>query len=353
MNPAQWRKSLQKEVPGAVLIAGADSGLRRRSLDYLREALGADRDEEHFTGEFDRAELADALQTLPFFGSARLCILECDRLTGETADFVVAQAESARPPNHLAVLLPRLDKRGKLYKALSKRTVDCAPLKEPQLRRAAAIFLKERGVSAEAEAVEHLLLAAGGNVEALENRIESLSLLVEPGGTIDGETARRALSATPGFNPFTFCDLLTGDRPVEAVAATQRALEAGEEPLRLIGLIARHYRIAQLVRHLGLRRSSDAEIARAVGVYASYLSGYKAAARRLSHHDLLCAQRCLLSYDAAFKLGLPAPRTAFLELVYALARRGEAGWPNFLADLPERLEMSPSADPAPVLRPTG
>lgn len=353
IKPAQLRKNLQQAVPGTVLLVGADAGLRRRCLAYLRDALGAERDEEYFD-ELTRLDgLEDALLTPPFFGGSRLCLLELggERLNDELIGKLTRLAKLAEPPNHLVLLAAKLDRRGKLFKKLAGFAVDCEPLDEALLRRAAEIFLAERGVTADAEAVEHLVLASGGDVEALENRVETLSLNVGAGEAISGELAREALSATPGFNPFRLCDLITAGRPVEAVALTQRGLNGGEEPLRLLALLARHYRISLLVGEQLTRRSSDAEIARAVGVSAYHLSGYKAAARRLGRLGLLRSQRCLLSCDAALKLGLPQPATALLELVYALARGGEAGWPDFLDELPGAGGFH--VEPHPALLPTG
>jgi DNA polymerase-3 subunit delta len=351
MKPAQWRKHLKQQLPPVCLLAGEDPGLRRRALEHLRSALGGDVDEEHFDGDFDPAELADALQTLPFFSGARLTVLRAGRLTGERAERLLALAARVQAPNYLALLLEKLDKRSRLYKRLAEVTVDCSPLGEAELRRSVQYFLKQRGVRADADAVEYILLAGGNSVESLENRVEALALLINDGETLTAEQVRRALSASPDFDRFGLCDLLTAGRPAAAVAQARIGLVAGEEPLALIGLIARHYRIVQLVGHLLRLGRSDKELSSATGVYYKYLGQYKAAAGRLSAEEVLNARRVLTSFDAALKLGLPDPPTAFLELIYVLARGGEAGWPNYLADLPGALDPEPTAAVPAVLRP--
>ena len=315
------------------LIAGPEAGLRRRALAALRDALGAGADLERYGTDVAPGELADAVQTPPFFGAARLAVIEGDTLTAELVDTVLKLLPGVSPPNHLAVVLERLDRRSRLSKELKDSTVECEPLKEGDLRKAAVHFLDERGVKADPRALE-LILAAAGSLDALENTCESLSLLAEKGGMLTPEQVAQAVGAVPGFDPFRLCDLVTAGREVEACLMAARALTDPNEMPRLVGLLARHYRILQLVRFHSRRDLEKGELARLAGVNPYFLDGYRRAAGRHTPRELWEAQSALLDFDAAVKRGLPAVETAFLELVHALASKGRGGWPAFLGELP-------------------
>lgn len=315
------------------LIAGPEAGLRRRALAALRDVLGAGADLERYGTDVAPGELADAVQTLPFFGAARLAVVEGDALPAELGETLINLLPHVRPPNHLAVVLERLDRRTRLSKELQGSTVECEPLKEADLRKAALNFLDGRGVKATPQALERIL-AAAGSLDALENACESLSLLVERGGTLTAEQVAQAVGTAPGFDPFKLCDLVTAGREAEACLMAARSLADPAEMPRLVGLLARHYRILQLIRYHSRRDLGDGEVARLTGVSPYFLDGYRRAAGRHTPRELWEAQSALLDFDAAVKRGLPAVETAFLELVHALAAKGRNGWPAFLDELP-------------------
>lgn len=314
------------------LIAGPEAGLRRRALAALRDTLGAGADLERYGTDVAPGELADAVQTLPLFGAARLAVIEGDTLPAELVETVLKLLPNVRPPNHLAVVLERLDRRTRLSKELQDSTVECEPLKEADLRKAALHFLDERGVKAAPPALE-LILAVAGNLDTLENACESLSLLVEKGGTLTAEQVAQAVGTAPGFDPFRLCDLVTAGREAEACLMAARSLADPAEMPRLVGLLARHYRILQLIRFHSRRDLEKGELARLAGVTPYFLDGYRRAAGRHTPRELWEAQSALLGFDAAVKRGLPAIETAFLELVHALAAKGRGGWPAFLEEL--------------------
>ena len=334
MNLAAWRKVLEKEPPPVVLIVGSEASLRRRALRAMRDALGVGADLERYGTDVPADELANAVQTIPFFGDARLAVLEGETLPAEQGETVLKLLPHIRPPNYLALVLERTDKRTRLCRELKDSTVECEPLKEVGLRKAARHFLDERGVNASPQAVEQILAVAGGSLDALENISESLSLLVKPGEELTAELVTQAAGSVPGFDPFRLCDLITNGRKAEACLLAARAPVSQEEIPRLVGLLARHYRILQLIRFVSRRQPTDKELARITGVNPYFLPGYKKAARRHTTEELWGAQLALLDFDVAGKRGLPGLKTALLELVYALASKGSEGWPNFLKDLP-------------------
>jgi len=333
VNLTRWHSVLGKEPPAVALIAGPESGLRRRALAALRDALGAGADLERYGTDVAPGELADAVETLPFFGAARLAVIEGDTLPAELVETVLRLLPRVRPPNHLAVVLERLDRRSRLSRELKDSTVECEPLKEADLRRATGRFLDERGVGATPQALERILVAAG-SLDALENACESLSLLVEKGGTLTEDQVAQAVGAAPGFDPFRLCDLVTAGREAEACLMAARSLADPNELPRLVGLLARHYRILQLIRFHSRRDLKDGELARLAGVNPYFLDDYRRAAGRHTSRELWEAQSALLDFDAAVKRGLPAVETAFLELVHALASKGRGGRPTFLDELP-------------------
>ena len=98
-----------------------------------------------------------------------------------------------------------------------------------------------------------LVEAIGRDLSGLSGTIERLFLLAGPGGRITVETVESTVVETREQSAFELCDAVSGGEAVRAWALTRKLLGQREPELRLLALLARHYR--QLLR---LREAREA-----------------------------------------------------------------------------------------------
>ena len=122
---------------------------------------------------------------------------------------------------------------------------------------------------------------------------------------------RRLVPATRAANVFDLVEALgSGNLPV-AGRLLQHALDVdGEQPLRLLALISRQYRLLVIAKELQARGTAPAEMARELGVPDWTVPKLLAQAGHHSYQRLEQAMERLLAADEAIKTGKLTDREA-------------------------------------------
>ena len=132
-----------------------------------------------------------------------------------------------------------------------------------------------------------------------------------PGRTISREDVRKLVPATRAASVFEMADALgMGDGPT-AARLMKHALDAdGEQPLRLIGMIARQYRLLIQAKTLQAQGAKPPEIARALNVADWTVPKLLNQASRHTFASLERAMERILAADEAIKTGKLGDREA-------------------------------------------
>lgn len=249
-----------KEFPAAAITVfwGTESFLRQLAVAELRAELnGGDQDAPYATFDGEKVEwrdVVDELATVSLFGSRgkRLVVVE-------DADTFVTQYRDkledyvARPKaNSILVLLPQTWlATTRLYKAIdqSRLQVECRPpertygktkaIDEARIRKWLIAWARTRHqVNLQELAAEVLLELTGPNFGLLEQNLAKLALFVGKDGKL---TAEMVQDVVGGWKAKTTWDLVNaaadGDAG-EALLQFDRLLQAGANPLELMGAIA-------------------------------------------------------------------------------------------------------------------
>ncbi len=324
-------------VPAVVLFVGDEARLVDRGLARLRDAVvpAAQRDfnEDRLRADdLDAPRLEDSLRTLPVLGGRRLVIVrDAHRLEDRGAKVEAMQAvllayvEAPADATVLALTAEKVDRRLKLWKTVEKAglVVDCGPPDEATLPARLEADARSAGVQFEPGAASLLVELAGHDLGVLEGEVAKLAAFVGEGGRVSTAAVHEMLESRRAgeTSVFAWVDAVAERRAGEALAGLTRLLDAGEEPLRLLALLARQVRLIFAARSMLARGASTQEIGERVVPRARFLARKLVdQARQREERDLLTMHDALVEADLTLKSSPASPRFVMERLVLALCR---------------------------------
>ena len=296
------------------------------------------------------AELRNACDTLPFLADRRLVVVEglLRRLAAagkghtrptESSDPAaeVAEAEAAPPEVDGAqtkALLAYLDQvppttelvfleddvlgGGAILRRLlelqrdgAARIVLCAKPRRNDLPDWIRKRAQQRGVKLDAAAVIDLAEFVGDDLRQLDQELIKLADYAGRGRSVTRDDVRRLVPATRAANVFEMVDAFGLGDASRAGRLMQHALDVdGEQPLRLIGMISRQYRLIIQAKALQAAGVKQAEVARELNIPDWTAPKLLTQANRLSFTRLEMAMERILASDEAIKTGKLSDREA-------------------------------------------
>ncbi len=313
------------------VLHGDEDFLKRRVLDALKTlVLGAEGDEFSIsTYPGDKATFAsvfDELQTVPFFGSRRLIVVEnadpfvvrnratLEKTVGDlpATGTLVLDVKSWAGTTRLAKLVP------------DASTIVCkapAAYKVPQwcIQWAGARY----GKQLVAQAASLLVELIGPEMGQLDQELLKLTIYVGTRGRIDATDVDRLVGRSRAETIWKMFDAIGAGNTREALAILDRLFEQGEEPMRILGAFSSKLRqLAQAAALYRLGKPLAAALEEA-GVLPFALKAGEQQLRHLGRRRLAKLYDWLMEVDVGLKGGSMLPARTLLErLVVRLARKG-------------------------------
>jgi DNA polymerase-3 subunit delta len=197
-----------------------------------------------------------------------------------------------------------------LARAGRAKIVTCEKLRKNELPDWIRERARLRRVKLDPAAVADLAEFVGDELRQLDQELIKLADYAL-GRTITREDVRRLVPATRAASVFEMVDALgLGDGPT-AGRLMKHALDIdGEQPLRLIGMIARQYRLLIQTKALQAQGAKPPEIARTLNVADWTAPKLVSQASRHSFARLEQAMETILAADEAIKTGKLSDREA-------------------------------------------
>lgn len=290
------------------LLVGPEELLLRRAADTLLAELRGDGDLD--VTDVRASELRDSglpdLRTGSLFGTPRAVLIrDAQELPAEAAAALLAEVDGP-PPDATVVLLAsgtgRIQKLAKRVKEAGGRT-DVMPPKDWEDRRWAQLVTAEfqrHGRGADAAAVTALLAHAGLDVAVIAEKVAQVAVSAPP-GRVTAESVDRVVVGHGSRGSFAVADAMCDRDPARAVTLLRGALEAGDDPVMVLGALV--YRLRSLVAVAGGLDGKAAGVSISAG-QARRLQGIR---RNFGPGELTAAYRTLADADAEIKGGeLPA-----------------------------------------------
>ncbi|WP_159883772.1 DNA polymerase III subunit delta [Paenibacillus puerhi] len=322
MDYKQALKQIAKGQVAPVYIAyGSESYLIQELVHRLTDKLIPEDQRAFAVGRYDLAETSiDAVleeaETLPFLAERKLVVasgaafLTGAKDTGKVEHNLDRLAAYLKSPADFTVLVltvdaEKLDERKKIVKALKEADalIPCGMLGEAELIQWVQQQAGKAGFSFAPGAVEQLIQFTGTSLQALVKEIEKCYLYIGAGGTITGADLDQLVTKTVEQDIFQMVEHIVQMRMEQAFTMLAELLRRKEEPIKIVILIARQFRIMLQVKDLMQQGYSQQQVASQIGLHPYAVKIAAGHAGRFEAKQLMLILQQLGELDYQMKSG--------------------------------------------------
>ena len=270
-------------------------------------------------------KIVETANLLPAFADRRVVVVRAaDRIRAEEHERLLGYVENPSPTTVLILVADKFDARTKLYKVLKKHgsALRFDPLKPREMPLALKKRAKALGLSLNAEAARALADAVGTD---LSRGVGALDLIALYLGSHDTEVTREVVaevvSVTKEESVFQLSDAVGQQDQATALRVLHRIFRVSREhPLRVLSVLARHYRHLLIAKTALLQKKSRQEIQREVSVPAFLLPNLLEQAERSTVLGLANGLKKMAETDRMLKGGSLEGHRAMELLLLSLIR---------------------------------
>jgi len=282
MKPLELQQALEKgQIAPLYLLYGEETFLIDKTVDTLKKLLIDPRLSSFncavlYGGESQPHHIISAAQTLPLVSKHRMIVVkEADQIKASWKNFS-PYFEQPLPSTCLIFcsgssvlksdLLSLFKKKGTVVRFYHPFTSEIpAWIKK---------FARERNKQMGREAVALLSEVLENDLQRIYNEMEKIALYVGERGTIEREDVQAVIAVVKEMSIFNLTDCLAGKDRVRALDALQCLLEQGEHPLKILAMIARHYRLMVKAKEMLHKGLSATDAAKRLGINDYHLKGF-------------------------------------------------------------------------------
>jgi DNA polymerase-3 subunit delta len=308
------------------VLVGTERLLIERAVEAVREAVDSmgvpGFNVEIFDGKgLDAARVISAARTLPMMADTRFVLLRnVDAMTPTEQTNLAEYLDDPSDSTCFVLTANKLDGRAKLAKVARKKgyLIEAKPLRGQELREFIRAEATAREHNIAPQAIEALLDAVGGDLAAIDDAMERLSLFVGAGQRIDAEAVATCVTRVRVESIWSLVDAIGLKDRRRGITAAQSLLDDREPPLRLLAMVARQLRIVARMREAlseGLRPQEAAKRAGAPPFKAGDLTE---SARRFTSDSLGEAFALIAETDRALKSSKRPPDAILQDAVLEL-----------------------------------
>ncbi|MCP3177656.1 MAG: DNA polymerase III subunit delta [Desulfuromonadales bacterium] len=297
------------KVPPLIFLYGAETYLRDRCLETLRDALvPAEARDFNLTVYYGKdapvENILDAAQTFPVFAARRLIIIkDAQLLSAAQLDLFLPYLQDAVPETVLIFVADKIDARRKFFQEFKKHgeLVEFKPLYDNQIPAFVKNHVREAKKSFTEEGLALFCRRVGTNLQEIDAELSKLYGYVGEGRLIDVAEVKAVVSDTRVDTVFDLGNALGKRQTGEALRYLRRLQEDGVASLVLLTMLARHYRNLWKIRELLDQNVPRRDIPRQVGVNPYFADGLIAQAGFFSAGQYRRIFELFLQTDVALK----------------------------------------------------
>lgn len=321
--------------PGVTVLTGDDLYHLDRAQRLLVEGLSEARSSEFGLTVFgeekvDVATVVAAARSVGMFAARRVVLVrEVTALHGEVAALAEYGAH-APPGSYLLVRAPALDQRRKLHKILADcgkllRFESAAPEDTGQLTADVNALAAEAELELDTAASAFLAQVCGGDLYRVESELAKLAAwLAGRSRRVELEAVQQITAGSGLLSGWAAADaILLRDRSA-ALAAVRRLIEAGDEPLRIVGGLAFRARSMLTAKAMLEAGAGFGQVIQAARAWA-YREKLERGLARYSLDELLGFPALLLEADRSLKSRSLDPCAVLESLVERMVGSAEQG----------------------------
>lgn len=325
LSPSELHSRIAKgEIAPLYLFLGPERFLRREAIEALTacvdEAFRAFNIDSFSAADTAFEQILDVARQMPMMAARRLVVVRDPESIRESAyerleDYLKAPAEEAI----VVFVADSLDLRRKASTAISKA---CTVVRFDTLSEGDALrWVEQRaralGCQFERSALGALVDLAGTDLTRLAVEVDKLAMHAG-GGQINLPAVQALVTRSREHEVWDLTDSILARDRKRAIRVLARQLDAGEEPLGLLSLLAATYRKMLLAKELMARRAPASEVQSAVKLPPWKMGEFNAQVRHTSIEQITHGIRRMAEVDLAIKSSIGTPRLQLEILVCEL-----------------------------------
>jgi len=272
-------------------------------------------------------EWIGACKTLSFFGGEKLVIVRgLDEVEWEDGKVtpLLDYVSDPVPEACLVLTARKADRKRKVYKALAKLkgAGECTAPREPALIAWLKNRAKESKRTLTAGAARLMVERVGLKPGLLAGELEKVITFAGKVQSIDEQAVMAVVGETRLENVFDLTDALKAKNPVRALSILRNHLEHGEQPVKLLGMIAWQFRLIWEVKHHQTTGTPPSRIAQKMGIAPFQAEQALRYTGKFSEGQLREGFRSLFQADRELKGSGKAPKGILETLVLRLCSAG-------------------------------
>ncbi len=275
------------EYKKVYLIYGEEEYLKRQYRDRLKAAIIGDDtiNYSYYEGESTKAEDIIAMcETMPFFSERRMVVVSDSSFFKNANDKLADYIKSL--PDYIVLIFieKKIDKRNKVYKAVSSNGYVCEmAYQTPAMLKKwiAGMLAKENYKVAEA-ACDLLLEKTGANMELIKNEVNKLISYCEGRTAILPEDVEAVCSTLTTSRIFEMIEALASKNRDKALNLYYDLLELKEAPTLILYLIIRQFNGILQAKDYAARGMTSREVATQMGIQPFIAGKYLSQAKNFT-----------------------------------------------------------------------
>lgn len=291
------------------LLCGKEGYLKRQYRDRIREAIlcGDDMNYSHYeSARMNVRECIDTCETLPFFAQKRVVVIEDTGFFKNSCDDLLVNYIKGMPEYlHIIFVESELDKRNKLYKAVSSvgYVAELSMQDERMLEQWTLRLARGQEKSFDRGALHQFVVQTGESMDNMKMELDKLISFCGERPVITQADVRE------------ICTVHTEGRIFDMIAAVgmknqKRAMELyydlctlKEPPLRILALMERQFNMLYQALVLSRDGYDSATIAKKMGVMPFVAGKYLEQAKNYGIGDVMSAMEDCVAAEEAVKTG--------------------------------------------------
>jgi DNA polymerase-3 subunit delta len=316
---ASLRRDLSAgKISPVYFLVGEEAFLKEEAAAAIRRSVLGEAESEGTLwsltvlegGAATLAEILDAARTLPMLSERRLVLVKsAESMRESEADVLKEYLKDPAPTTCLvfATGSGKPDFRKAVFRALQERAcvVEFPALKGPSIARWIRDRVRARAAEIDPEAVALLEVHRGSDLFGMDQELSKVLDFLAPSRRITAEALGETLGTAVAGSIFEMAERVGAGEGIEAIRLLRGILAEGEEPVRLLFLIARQIRILVTGKSLVKQGRRGRDLAAALGIppYPTLLEKTQRLIDRFPEEAGAPSLRRILEADRALKGG--------------------------------------------------
>ncbi len=247
---------------------------------------------DSFEGDFDPADLINTANTLSLFGGLRfISVKDSGAFSGlKKYEGLTGYFKNPNPDCVIVFNEKKVDKRSKVYKALSKTgyALECKKPTSKDIRAYIQREAKAKGLSFEKDAFDFFTSNLEEDFSSAENEFQKLLAYTIGKNSVSLEDAEKITTKKLENRIFDLVDAVGQKKPQKALEILSNMLLMKEPPVAILIAIARQFRIILQYKFLSKSMTRD-EAAKRMGAHPFTVSKAARQAANFTNRQLLAA----------------------------------------------------------------